>query len=267
MGTGSQCGEFKDPSAARDYCPPQEATSAVPSASPSVSSSPTLPCVEDPVVCLAIDMSGSVCSPDFNNPQLCSNCPSQCQIGSVTNPDSCCENFANIQDFSTSIVDALDAEFTGAEFSAVRFSETAATISGFASKMTVNPLLENLVYTGGFTNHAAALTQCQNTGFDPENPSRSRITILLTDGVPTRPTNGVVGAEEAETTAASVRDTGTFILPVFIAGSDPDAIAYMNRLSSDGAITGGLTFNNLGAVVGEIVGAFDKCTTTQDVGR
>ena len=50
-------------------------------------------------VFFAIDMTGSFCSPDFSNPELCENCPAQC-VQISFNQNTCCGNFNDVKSFS-----------------------------------------------------------------------------------------------------------------------------------------------------------------------
>ena len=106
-----------------------EETSTAPSAYPtlSISSQPSRQpsdCTGIVNVCFALDMSGSVCSPDFSNPQNCDDCPNECCEGGF-NEDTCCGNFNAVKSFGVELVEALDAESSGgAEFSVVQFSTT-----------------------------------------------------------------------------------------------------------------------------------------------
>jgi hypothetical protein len=63
----------KKPTAIPTKLPTKEPT-VEPTSLPSTTQGPSA-CVGKVNVCLALDMSGSVCSPDFNNPQLCEECP------------------------------------------------------------------------------------------------------------------------------------------------------------------------------------------------
>jgi len=87
-------------------------------------------------------------------------------------------------------------------------------------------VLENLRYTGGFTNHGDAISFCQGV-FDP---GQKNIIVLITDGVSTRPEscpvstppwtyNGGTGGGPADcgiTAANTAKAAGTLIRPVFI---------------------------------------------------
>ena len=111
-------------------------------------------------MCFALDMTGSVCSPDFSNPQNCDDCPNECCEGAF-NEDTCCGNFNAVKSFGVELVEALDAESSGgAEFSVVQFSTTATRVSGLLSSSVVIPVVNGLDYKGGLTNHAEALERC-----------------------------------------------------------------------------------------------------------
>ena len=57
-------------------------------------------------VCIALDMSGSVCSPDFNNPKMCSDCASEC-LDEGFDKNTCCSNFRLIEEFGTQVMNEL----------------------------------------------------------------------------------------------------------------------------------------------------------------
>ena len=87
-------------------------------------------------------------------------------------------------------------------------------------------VLENLKYTGGFTNHGDAISFCQGV-FDP---GQKNIIVLITDGVSTRPDDcpvstppwtysGAAAPRPADcgiTAANTAKAAGTLIRPVFI---------------------------------------------------
>jgi len=68
---------------------PPETTDA-PTSTPSSQS--TSDCVGRVNVCFALDMSGSVCSPDFSNPQQCFGCTGECNEDPF-DLATCCSNF------------------------------------------------------------------------------------------------------------------------------------------------------------------------------
>jgi len=201
-------------------------------------------------VCIALDMSGSICSPDFSNPQLCENCPNECNEDPF-NQFTCCGNFNAVKSFTIELVKALAAKsFGGAQFSLVQFSTTATRISGVSSSSVVIPLLNGLTYTGGWKNHAEALERCQETFDAPREsyiPGVRDVIILVTDGVATWPEANPFG--EAQSSAALVKNEGTYIRPVFIGGQNQGDLNYMSALSSDEEVSEGNSFEELPTLV------------------
>lgn len=57
-------------------------------------------------VCIALDMSGSVCSPDFNSPNLCSDCADIC-LDEGYDKNTCCSNFRLMEEFGTNVMNEL----------------------------------------------------------------------------------------------------------------------------------------------------------------
>ena len=61
-------------------------------------------------------------------------------------------------------MEALNTETLGSvDFSVVQFATAARRVTGLSSSNVVIPFLNGLDYTGGFTNHAEALVECQQT--------------------------------------------------------------------------------------------------------
>ena len=207
-------------------------------------------CIATANVCFAIDMSGSVCSPDFSISELCENCPAQCAQNPF-NQGTCCGNFNEVKSFSVDFVEALARETLGsAEFSVVQFSTTATRVTGLSSSNVVIPFLNGLEYTGGFTNHAEALATCQQTLVSYVDPDRKNVILLITDGVATMPEVDPFG--EAQSAAALVKNEGTYIRPVFIDGQNQQQLEYMSSLSSDGEVSEGNSFGELPALIQDL---------------
>merc|ERR1712194_554289 len=150
-----------DPSANPTLVPTAEPTKVItsqPSALPSISQSPTT-CVGKVNVCFALDMSGSICSPDQSNPQSCYNCPDQCHEEDLFGRDTCCSNFGAMKSFSSAMLDTLAVETLSAmleqpsiaglsngAFSVVEFAAKATEIIGLSSSSKAMQELKNLVY-------------------------------------------------------------------------------------------------------------------------
>jgi len=121
--------------------------------------------------------------------------------------------------------------------SVVRFANTGVIESALTSDVNVTlDKLDNMVYTGGYTHHEAAIHLCHAT-FPPDSigdEETKNFIVLVTDGIPTLP-SPTSNAQNAAINAASViRDEGTLLLPVFISTSnDDDQLEYMKQLSYD----------------------------------
>mmetsp|Transcript_30575 Transcript_30575/g.66107 ORF Transcript_30575/g.66107 Transcript_30575/m.66107 type:complete len:919 (-) Transcript_30575:141-2897(-) len=199
-------------------------------------------------LCLAIDMSGSVCSGGTGSE--CNECraaflpiffTSECRDKFVSE-DTCCNNFANVKEFSSLMVDLLGDFPADKSFSLVQFATDAQLVSGLSSPAHTLPIIDRLDYTGGLTNHAAAIQKCQ--GVLPTWDGRKNFIMLVTDGVSSEPGFDPEGAAEAA--ASSAKRDGAFIIPIFISPrNDLSALAFMRRLSSDGKVFDVTDFGSL----------------------
>lgn len=199
-------------------------------------------------LCLAVDMSGSVCSDGMGSE--CNECraaflpiffTSECRDKFVSE-DTCCNNFANVKEFSSLMVDLLGEFPAEKSFSLVQFATDAQLVSGLSSTSQTLLVIDRLDYTGGFTNHAAAIQKCR--GVLPTWDGRKNFIMLITDGVSSEPGLDPEGAAEAA--ASSAKRDGTFIIPIFISPrNDLSALAFMRRLSSDGKVFDVTDFGSL----------------------
>ena len=179
-------------------------------------------------LCLAIDMSGSVCG------GFCENC-GECNSGG-TNLSICCSNFANMLDFSKSLVRSLGDLRTNQDFSVVHFATDVDIASTLENRNQAVKTINQLKYTGGSTNLAGAINSCQST-LDDSPSDRKNLILILTDGAPTIPE---FNAEEAATAAAkNAMNKDTFIIPVLIEDprfQTPEVKYLENNISSDGKV-------------------------------
>lgn len=210
-------------------------------------------------LCLAVDMSGSVCNDSSGSDCLeCSTSPSlfasvlniffasesECR-DSFVSEDTCCANFAIIKDFSSLIVNSLADIPVKKSFSVVQFATNAQLVSGLSSEAQTLSVIDKLDYAGGLTNHAAAIQECQETFSATGN--RKNFIMLITDGVSSEPNVDPEGA--AETAARLVKNDETFITPVFISPeNDWSALSFMKRLSSDGRVFDVTDFGSLNSL-------------------
>jgi len=190
-------------------------------------------------LCIAIDMSGSICNSGTGSE--CVDCQStflpiffmsECKDFFVTE-DTCCSNFANIKEFSALIVTSLGESSANTSFSVVQFATNAQLVSGLASADQTVPVFGRLDYTGGLTNHASAIQTCQQSF--PSEGSMKNYILLITDGVSSQPDVDPEGSAEAA--AATAKSRGTSIVPLFISkNNNLSALSFMRRLSSDGKV-------------------------------
>ena len=178
---------------------------------------------------MAIDMSGSICGGG-----LCVNC-GDCNSGGQ-NTGVCCNNFANMIEFSRSLVKSLGDLPTNQDFSIVHFATGVDVASTLQNSNQAFKEMNKLVYTGGKTNLAGGINSCQST-LDDSPSDRKNLMLILTDGAPSVPQ---YTAEEAATAAAnSAKNKDTFIIPVLIEDprfQTPEVKYLENNISSDGKV-------------------------------
>lgn len=182
-------------------------------------------------LCLAVDMSGSICSSNSG----CINCPNECREDFVT-LETCCQGFAYIKGFASLLISSLSKFPSDKTFSIVQFANEGKLVSMMESTVEATSTIDELRYTGGITNHAEAISACRqglmgSLAFQQSSTPRKSIMMLITDGVPTTPENDPEGA--ALTEAMQAKEDGVFIIPVFISPRyDANAFSFMSELSS-----------------------------------
>lgn len=201
-------------------------------------------------ICLAIDMSGSVCNDGDGSD--CVSCPgatflstigfaSECRDTSVSE-DTCCTNFAKVKEFSSIMVNSLGNFPAEKLFSVVQFATDAQLVRALSSADDTVLTIDGLEYTGGMTNHESAIQTCQQTL--PPFDDRKNFIMLITDGLSSVPEFDPESAAEAAATNA--KSDGSFIIPVFISpDNDLSALEFMSRLSSDGIVFDVTNFDTL----------------------
>merc|ERR1711971_979693 len=105
---------------------------------------------------------------------------------------------------------------------------------------------EKLDYSGGGTNHAAAITACQETLAQSLHDDRENVILLITDGVATMPDYPF---ESAEAAADLAKEAGTMIVPVFVSPENQQQLDYMAGLSSDGQVADVTDFAELSSLI------------------
>ena len=214
-------------------------------------------------MCLAVDMSGSVCNDGTNNE--CIDCqrsgPTFFGFGipffgtdcrdSFVSQDTCCSNFGTVKGFSSTMVNLLDDFPAEKTFSVVQFATNAQLVSSLASADQTIQVIDQLDYTGGLTNHASAIQACQQTLPSNDN-SRKNFIMLITDGVSSEP--GFDPEGEALAAARLAKSDGTFIIPVFISPyNDVSAFSFMSQLSSDGKVFDVTDFDSLSSLQDSLI--------------
>lgn len=226
-------------------------------APPEPTAAPTFDCSPKPIdVCIAIDMSGSVCSPP-NKIQSCKGwnvCSSNCKQDGFTD-GQCCANFKAEMDFATAIVNGIDAFDNTQQFSLVSFADSASTHSGLKSASEVVAEIADLHYTGGWTITSDAIKDCHETLKDSKN---ARALVLVTDGTPTKGSPGTSAGykiqhkEYAQRMAQEAKDAGIRVIPVFISTGDTD-VSYMETLGNDPSDTIHITnFDDLSSSLSDL---------------
>ena len=216
-------------------------------------------------LCLAVDMSGSVCNDGDGSD--CNECTSGPTLFGITIPffgtdcrdsfvseDTCCSNFATVKGFSSTMVNLLGdiGDFAvDNSFSVVQFATNAQLVSSLASADQTVQVIDQLDYTGGLTNHASAIQACQQTLPSNDN-SRKNFIMLITDGVSSEP--GFDPEGEALAAARVAKTDGTFIIPVFISPyNDVTALSFMSQLSSDGKVFDVTDFDSLSSLQDSLI--------------
>ncbi|EJK53369.1 hypothetical protein THAOC_27211, partial [Thalassiosira oceanica] len=214
--------------------------SIVPTALPS--SSPSCSKEVDFDMCFALDMSGSVCSPNKNQPELCSSCPDQCKDSAV-NDGTCCDEFRSIQDFTIDMVTALDSFDGQKSYSIVQFASSGSLVPSSGDKQSTIDSVNGLDYTGGFTNHAEAIDRCREA-LSSTSLGSNKYMLVITDAVSTRPSQDPVGSAIASADLAKGDDIN--IIPVFVMFPGQDSgLDFMSTISSDGNVFNVTDFESL----------------------
>ena len=214
--------------------------------SPGPTNQPTCTTEQDFNLCLAVDMSGSVCNGGFFGlgSDDCVGCPIFGCRNIFLDQDTCCNDFGTIKTFSQSMIRALNEFPADKDFSIVRFATDASIVSRPQPASDALATVNNLSYTGGITNHAAAISSCQQSLSSSQNPGRKNFVMLITDGEPTAPAeNPEVAATMA---AAQAKNDGILIIPIFISPFyDANALSFMRGLSSDDKVFDVTDFDGL----------------------
>lgn len=191
---------------------------------------------EDFNICFALDMSGSLCNSKTGF--LCYNCkPDSVCHDTGFEMGTCCENFFDVVEFAKLMVNTLEVIPSDQAYTVVGFATDATLASGpMSSPEEALEALNELTYSGGKTNHAAAFTMCRESG---ARFRRKDVILLITDGDPSEP-DGTHRADAIEA-AAEAKAEGMSIIPVMIipeivTALNADTVTYLKEISSDGSI-------------------------------
>jgi hypothetical protein len=122
---------------------PSEQPSTLPSQQPTCNTN-----IDNFNLCLALDMSGSVC-----NQGTGFEC-NQCEPALICNADggpssTCCNNFVNVIDFAKGMVLSLSELDSNQTYSVVQFATNATLVSSLTLSNRTLDALDEIVYTGG----------------------------------------------------------------------------------------------------------------------
>jgi hypothetical protein len=200
-------------------------------------------------LCLALDNSGSVCNKFLAGECLFCQPSLFCQnLFSFLPREQCCQNYVDMVEFSKLMVYTLDNFFEADKsFSVVQFATSAQLASGLSTASETMDALDRMEFSGGATDHADAIRQCQASFDMSPDSNRQNFIMMITDGMPsTDYLNPDLAAEEE---ALYAKEAGTYIIPIFISENyDTYADSFMTSLSSDGNVFDVNGFESLGTL-------------------
>lgn len=203
-------------------------------------------------LCIALDHSGSVCNFGVGECLFCEPSLFCTNLFSFLPKQQCCQNYIDMIQFSKLMVLALDQFEADRSFSIVNFSTSAQLFNGLSSADETIDALDKMQFTGGSTDHADAIRQCQSSFAMSPDPNRQNFIMMITDGLPS--TTYLYPEIAAEEEASNAKLQGTFVIPVFIRESyDTYAENFMTSLSSDGQVYDVTGFQSLDTLKDELV--------------
>ncbi|KAL7461116.1 hypothetical protein ACHAXS_001547 [Conticribra weissflogii] len=225
---------------------PTKQSSQSPSLPPSLgpseksSSQPTCERAYDNVnACFAIDQSGSVCN--RSNGAISGFECIDCQPSFYCNSpgydlETCCYDFQLVKDFCRDIVISMGTRASDSRFSIVKFSTVASIASELSTADETVGMLDDLIYSGGLTNHADAISVCQQSFQSADtNIDWRNVIVLITDGAPSQPEDRE--EEAALEASASAKTEGSYIIPIVVSSSleisTNDLLTLMGEIASD----------------------------------
>lgn len=160
---------------------------------------------------------------------------------------ACCNNFVQVIDFTRDLVNSLsNLPVDRQRYSIVGFGNSASVAVQRANPEEVIEALDELIYSGGRTNHGAAITSCRTSL--PDNGNKD-IILLITDGDPSEPGDAPQPQESAQTAADLAKADDIFIIPIMIipdfTTTVPEPLSYLEGISSDGTVFSAADFQAL----------------------
>ncbi|KAL7559628.1 hypothetical protein ACA910_015313 [Epithemia clementina (nom. ined.)] len=231
-------------------------------------------CEDKPInICMAIDMSGSICSPpnDVGSCQAYDDTPCITKCRNTTlNKDTCCSNYKKERDFAVNFINRFasgDIHTSEQQYSLVSFSTESFTISTLtASTSDMIASVNKLKYWGGGTNTGEAIRMCYDTLKDKTDSEN--VIVLMTDGTPTRSIPGYDYAGHlfyAQAQAYNAKDAGMRLATVAINTGHLQMQNLISLASGDDYVIGVNSFDSLNTSIVDKLAAIVKCgdgTTT-----
>jgi len=181
-------------------------------------------------ICMGIDSSASICNGPLGKGG-CEDCKDECNSGGQDKA-VCCDNFANMLEFSRSLFQLLGDLPSKQDYSIVHFSNRATTVSTRQNATQARETIRTLIYEGSGTNTAEAINACQST-LDDAPADRKNLMFLLTDGLPSG--TAVHSQDDAKSAATNAKNKGTIILPIVIQDKiGKDGTAFLTNDISSG---------------------------------
>jgi len=155
---------------------------------------------------------------------------------------TCCNDFSYVIEFTKDMIGAFGSFVAERSFSIVPFATNAELANDLSTMTEALNSLDALTYTGGMTNHAAAIDLCRSS-LESSPEDRKKFLLLITDGSPSVPE----GSPEADAEAAAdeAKSEGIFIIPVMI---KQEVSTYLQRVSSDGTVFDASDFDDLASL-------------------
>jgi Mg-chelatase subunit ChlD len=150
-------------------------------------------------------------------------------------------------EFSKLIISSLEMLPVTQSYSLVSFGNNATLDLDLASPEDMLVALDGLIYTGGKTNHADAISACHSSLLSSTERTRKNIMLLITDGYPSEPKD--MPKESAEVAATEAKANGVFIIPIAIQLQfSPEPTPYLQSISSDGTVFDASDFDLLDGI-------------------